>query len=246
VTPAFGLLAAVLAAGLGCLHALQPGHGKTLMAAYVLGEGTRVRQLAHLGLTVAATHTAGVLVLGLAVSTSAAVAPEQVLSGAGAASGALLAGVGIGLLVLRLRQRGTADHAHYHGHHHDVWADLDPGGGPKPARTSPAPRTGGWRVVGMGFAGGLVPSPSALVVLLAATALGRVWFGVVLVLAYGVGMAGALVAAGALLVRARPRLEAWAAGGGLVGATMRALPVLTAVGLLVGGVTLAARSVALA
>ena len=94
----------------------------------------------------------------------------------------------------------------------------------------------------MGFAGGLVPSPSALVVLLGATALGRVWFGVLLVVAYGLGMAAALVAAGALLVRARPRLDAWSRASGRIGATVRALPVLTAVGLLVGGLSLAARA----
>jgi ABC-type nickel/cobalt efflux system permease component RcnA len=94
----------------------------------------------------------------------------------------------------------------------------------------------------MGFAGGLVPSPSALVVLLGATALGRVWFGVLLVVAYGLGMAAALVAAGALLVRARPRLDAWARGPGRLGVAVRALPVLTAGGLLLGGLSLAARS----
>jgi ABC-type nickel/cobalt efflux system permease component RcnA len=234
VTPAFGLLAAVLALGLGCVHALAPGHGKTLMAAYVLGEDSRLRQLTGLGLTVAATHTAGVLVLGVAVSASTAVAPESVLTGTSVASGVLLASVGAGLLVRRLR-RGQPAHEHHHhgpghahdhghGHHHHL------------------PRAGSWRVLGMGFAGGLVPSPSALVVLLGATALGRVWFGVLLVVAYGLGMAAALVAAGALLVRARPRLDAWARSGGRIGTAVRALPVLTAGGLLVGGLSLAARA----
>jgi nickel/cobalt exporter len=213
--------------------AFAPGHGKTLMAAYVLGEDSRLRQLAGLGLTVAATHTAGVLVLGVAVSASTAIAPEAVLTGTSVASGVLLAAVGAGLLLRRLRRGRTAhehahDHAHEHGHphhHHHL------------------PKAGSWRVVGMGFAGGLVPSPSALVVLLGATALGRVWFGVLLVVAYGLGMAAALVGAGALLVRARPRLDAWARAGGRMGAAVRALPVLTAGGLLVGGLSLAARAV---
>lgn len=235
VTPAFGLLAALLALGLGCLHALAPGHGKTLMAAYVLGEDSRLRQLAGLGLTVAATHTAGVLVLGVAVSASTAVAPEAVLTGTSVASGLLLAAVGAGLLLRRLRRGRPAhehqhDHAHGHGHGH---------GHPHHHHL---PRAGSWRVVGMGFAGGLVPSPSALVVLLGATALGRVWFGVLLVVAYGLGMAAALVGAGALLVRARPRLDAWARAGGRMGTAVRALPVLTAGGLLVGGLSLATRA----
>ena len=228
VTPAFGLLAALLAVALGCLHALAPGHGKTLMAAYVLGEDSRLRQLAGLGLTVAATHTMGVLVLGVAVSASTAVAPEAVLTGTSVASGVLLAAVGAGLLARRFR-RGSAEHdhghPHGHGHHHHL------------------PRAGSWRVVGMGFAGGLVPSPSALVVLLGATALGRVWFGVLLVMAYGIGMAASLVAAGALLVRARPRLDAWSRGPGRIGAAVRALPLITAGGLLVGGLSLAARAI---
>jgi nickel/cobalt transporter (NicO) family protein len=238
VTPAFGLLAALLAVGLGCLHALAPGHGKTLMAAYVLGEDSRLRQLAGLGLTVAATHTLGVLVLGVAVSVSTAVAPEAVLTGTSVASGVLLAAVGAGLLVRRLRRGSSGpssghDHGHHHDHHgHDHGHDHHH-----------LPRAGSWRVVGMGFAGGLVPSPSALVVLLGATALGRVWLGVLLVVAYGLGMAASLVAAGALLVRARPRLDAWSRGPGRLGAAVRALPVLTAGGLLIGGVSLAARAV---
>jgi nickel/cobalt transporter (NicO) family protein len=237
VTPAFGLLAAVLAVGLGCLHALAPGHGKTLMAAYVLGEDSRLRQLAGLGLTVAATHTAGVLVLGVAVSASTAIAPESVLTATSVASGVLLAAVGAGLLVRRLR-RGRPAHGHHdhHGHDHPHGHDHDHG------HHHHLPRAGSWRVLGMGFAGGLVPSPSALVVLLGATALGRVWFGVLLVVAYGLGMAAALVAAGALLARARPRLDARSRASGRIGATVRALPVLTAGGLLVGGLSLAARA----
>jgi nickel/cobalt transporter (NicO) family protein len=230
VTPAFGLLAALLAVALGCLHALAPGHGKTLMAAYVLGEDSRLRQLAALGLTVAATHTMGVLVLGVAVSASTAVAPEAVLTGTSVASGVLLAVVGAGLLARRLGRRPADHHDHAHGHDHPHGHHYH------------LPRAGSWRVVGMGFAGGLVPSPSALVVLLGATALGRVWFGVLLVVAYGLGMAAALVAAGALLVRARPRLDAWSRGPGRLGVAVRALPVLTAGGLLLGGLSLAARS----
>jgi ABC-type nickel/cobalt efflux system permease component RcnA len=223
-------LAALLAVALGCLHALAPGHGKTLMAAYVLGEDSRLRQLAALGLTVAATHTMGVLVLGVAVSASTAVAPEAVLTGTSVASGVLLAVVGAGLLARRLGRRPADHHDHAHGHDHPHGHHYH------------LPRAGSWRVVGMGFAGGLVPSPSALVVLLGATALGRVWFGVLLVVAYGLGMAAALVAAGALLVRARPRLDAWARGPGRLGVAVRALPVLTAGGLLLGGLSLAARS----
>ncbi|CAN5427221.1 hypothetical protein BH18ACT1_BH18ACT1_13790 [soil metagenome] len=242
VTPGFGLLAVLLALGLGAVHALQPGHGKTLMAAYVVGEGSRLRSLADIGLTVALTHTAGVLVLGLVVSASAAIAPEQVLTGASVASGVLLALVGLGLLVRRLRGRRT-DHGHGHSHSHPH-AHGHSHGHAHPHE--PAPERSRRSVVAMGFAGGLVPSPSALVVLLGATALGRVWFGLLLVLAYGLGLAAALVAAGLLLLRARPRLESWAAGSGPLGALTRALPVVTAAALLVGGLSLAGRALVLA
>lgn len=95
----------------------------------------------------------------------------------------------------------------------------------------------------MGFAGGLVPSPSALVVLLGAIALGRAWFGVLVIAAYGIGMALTLVIAGLLLARLRDRLERLLTPDRprlLVGARM--LPGLTAALVLIGGVVLVARA----
>jgi ABC-type nickel/cobalt efflux system permease component RcnA len=95
----------------------------------------------------------------------------------------------------------------------------------------------------MGVAGGLVPSPSALVVLLGATYLGRAWFGVVLVLLYGLGMAGTLTVAGLLLLRAQAALDrrGWALGrDGRLG---RLLPVLTAVVVVGVGLVLVLRGV---
>jgi ABC-type nickel/cobalt efflux system permease component RcnA len=148
-----------------------------------------VRQAALIGLTVTATHTAGVLTLGLALAASTVVAPESLYPWLGLASGALLASVGAGLLRRALRARTHHHHDHDHPHPH-------------------APRPVGWPgLVAMGFAGGLVPSPSALVVLLGAIALGRAWFGVVLVVVYGLGMAATLTGAGLLLVRARAFLD---------------------------------------
>ncbi len=97
------MLAVLLAAVLGASHAMLPGHGKTVMAAYLAGRrGTR-RDALLVGATVTATHTAGVLVLGLVLSVSATVAPEGVLSGLGVASGLLVAGIGVGLLMSACR-----------------------------------------------------------------------------------------------------------------------------------------------
>ena len=93
----------------------------------------------------------------------------------------------------------------------------------------------------MGMAGGLVPTPSALVVLLGATALGRAWFGVVLVGIYGIGMAATLLAAGMLLVKVQGWLERQYAEARWMTLSVRLLPVLTAVLLIVGGLSIAVR-----
>lgn len=239
LTVGVGLVAFALAVGLGALHALAPGHGKTVMAAFLVGERGSLRQAWLIGLTVTVTHTAGVLLLGLTLTATDVAAPERVYPLLGAASGLLLGGVGVMLLVRALRAaRATQQHQghehphphdHDHGEDHDDDRDPDHGhhGHDHPhanghddgdthrhgvfSHRHVVPDVGrplGWRsVVAMGFAGSLVPSPSALVVLLGAVALGRAWFGVVLVLAYGIGMAATLTGAGLLLARARDRLD---------------------------------------
>ena len=121
-TLGFGLLALVAAVALGALHALAPGHGKTVMAAYLVGERGSLRQAALLGLTVTSTHTAGVLLLGLLLSGSTAVVPEELYPWLGVTSGAMLAGVGISLLVRAWRRRSgglAAFTAHRHHGEHD-------------------------------------------------------------------------------------------------------------------------------
>ena len=121
-----------------------------------------------MGATVTLTHTGGVLAVGLLLSTSTAFAGDRLLAYLGVASGLLVVLVGAGMLRSALRHRA---HAHEH-HHHEPHGKLG--------------------LAGMGLAGGLVPSPSALVVLLGAIGLGRPGFGVLLVLAYGLGMAATL------------------------------------------------------
>lgn len=265
------LAAVALALVLGGLHSLAPGHGKTMMAATVLARrGAAAREVLTIGATVAATHTIGVLVLGTAIWTSQALAPEHVLSWLTLASGALLVVTGAMLLV---RRRGFGhghhhhdhDHAH-HGHAHDDHHDHDQDGhddhhahdhhahdhhahghhahhghGRAPVTAGPIGRR--W-LVAMGVAGGLVPTPSALVVLLGAAALGRTWFGVVLVAVYGIGMAATLLVAGVALVRLQGWLERrWYATRWLA-LTMRVAPVVTATALMGGGLLVAARAMA--
>ncbi|MFI7086831.1 nickel/cobalt transporter [Streptomyces anulatus] len=260
ITLPVGLLALFLALVLGASHAAMPGHGKTIMAAYLAGRrGTR-RDALTVGATVTLTHTAGVLVLGLALPVSTHLAGETVLMWLGAASGLLVTSIGLWLLLGAVRGRPQHNHHHHgpghshshvdhhhgdghgHGHAHDHGADSSHHHGPvaptlerdsastgelhatsavatlslpyhehHSADTSTAPRkvrrTSRSGLIGMGIAGGLVPSPSALVVLLGAVALGRTAFGVLLVIGYGLGMAATLTLAGLLLVRLRERIE---------------------------------------
>ncbi|MFE3381460.1 nickel/cobalt transporter [Streptomyces anulatus] len=262
ITLPVGLLALLLALVLGASHAAMPGHGKTIMAAYLAGRrGTR-RDALTVGATVTLTHTAGVLVLGLALPVSTHLAGESVLMWLGAASGLLVTGIGLWLLMGAVRGRpqhqhhhhhhgpghshshshGDVAHHHDHGHRHDHGPDGSHHHGPassppapdstsatdlrpdvavatlappnhehQPSSTSTPPkstrRASRSGLIGMGIAGGLVPSPSALVVLLGAVALGRTAFGVLLVIGYGLGMAATLTLAGLLLVRLRERIE---------------------------------------
>jgi len=241
LTLGFGLVALGLAVGLGAIHAFAPGHGKTVMAAYLVGQRGSLRQAAVIGTTVTATHTAGVLLLGLALSLSTSLAPESIYPWLGVASGLLLAGVGAGML---LRATGcrpqlvAAGQGHFHDHRHSP--DHSHGHSHGPHQRGPVE----WRsLVPLGLAGGLVPSPSAVVVLLGAIALGRAWFGVALVIAYGLGMAVTLTGAGLALVRARGAIEDRMAstGGRRLSAVAGALPKLTAACIVAGGLLLTFR-----
>lgn len=254
LTPLVGVLALLLSLVLGASHAALPGHGKTVIAAYLAGKNGSVRDAVTVGATVTVTHTAGVLVLGLLISGSSAIAGESVLGWLGVASGLLVTLIGAMLLRSALRTRSTPEparepvlagvvaghdlrtqsprgHGHGHGHGHSHGHSHGFG------------RSG---LIGMGIAGGLVPSPSALVVLLGAIALGRTWFGVLLVLGYGVGMAATLTLVGILLVRLRDRFDQLPFPGlrNRLTRLRNWLPALTATLVLVVGLGLAIRAAA--
>ncbi|QES39399.1 nickel transporter [Streptomyces venezuelae] len=199
LTPAFAALALGTAVLLGALHALAPGHGKTLMAATAAARGrASVRDVLPLAASVTVTHTLGVLALGLLVSGGSAAGPS-VVAWLGVVSGLLVTGAGV-LLVRRAwqRRRGT-DHDHGHAHDHDHTHSHSHGHHHTHDHRSPGTSLRG--TLFLGFAGGLVPSPSAVVVLVGAAALGEAWFGLLLVVAYGAGLAATLTAAGFLVVR---------------------------------------------
>ncbi|MFJ8635295.1 nickel transporter [Streptomyces sp. NPDC093568] len=288
LTLGFAALALVIAIFLGAMHALAPGHGKTIMAAVATARGGRARMkdVMPLAASVTVTHTLGVVALGLLVTAGSAAAPS-VITWLGIASGALVIAAGVTLVRRAWHIRGHGhghgpahdhdhdhphghghdhDHPHGHSHDHDDHADPHPHEhphetdharerqpvlvaahthtateAPAPAPTHvhahtppadhhdhshdhphPHPHThkrgllththGGFThshptaptlrgTILLGFAGGLVPSPSAVVVLVGAAALGKAWFGLLLVVAYGVGLALTLTAAGFAVVK---------------------------------------------
>ncbi|WP_189177289.1 nickel transporter [Streptomyces lasiicapitis] len=229
LTWTFALLAVATAVLLGALHALAPGHGKTLMAATAAARGSAtLRDVLPLAASVTVTHTLGVVALGLLVAGGSAAAPS-VVAWLGVASGLLVTGAGALLLRRAWRRRTahghhghvhTGDHEHTHGHGHThghAHTHEHPHGHKHPhshTHHHPPPTLRGTLL--LGFAGGLVPSPSAVVVLVGAAALGEAWFGLLLVLAYGAGLALTLTAAGFLVVRLGGRVTA-AAGRRLRG-----------------------------
>ncbi|MER7835945.1 nickel transporter [Streptomyces sp. NPDC096040] len=280
LTVGFAALALCVAIGLGAMHALAPGHGKTLMAATAAARGgrARLRDVLPLAASVTVTHTLGVVALGVLVTAGSAATPS-VIAWLGIASGALILVAGVNL-ARRAWHNRAHEQAHAHGHHHDhdhddqhevaekrelavvgaheharahththdhphehghahghgegarphasarpgvpplgeiedkaVQAEGGSGGaGPSAGHTNTLHSHGGFThthptaptlrgTILLGFAGGMVPSPSAVVVLVGAAALGQAWFGLLLVVAYGVGLALTLTAAGFAVVR---------------------------------------------
>ncbi len=244
LTPLVLLVSVLTAAALGAGHALTPGHGKTLMAAYLVGtRGTPVHA-AGLGLSVALSHTLGILLLaGLVVGAQGLLPPDLVVRIAPVVAAISIVAIGAWMLIGEARRRwgrrgldtthhhehdATAqsdhDHAHHHDHDHDhahakgrdqadERAPLDrTGEHSHGGRThSHLPATGStisWRsLFVLGLAGGLIPSASALLILLGSIAAGRPAFGFVLVVAFGFGMAAVMSGIGLALVLARGRLD---------------------------------------
>ncbi|MGW2329465.1 HoxN/HupN/NixA family nickel/cobalt transporter [Streptomyces sp. NPDC001700] len=263
ITFGFAMTAFGIAVLLGAMHALAPGHGKTMMAAAAAAGGrSAMRDVLALGASVTVTHTMGVFALGLLVTAGSAAAPS-VISWLGIASGALVALTGAGLLRKAVRRHRHVkahqhqhhahdhghDHGHGHGHSHTHTHTHDHGDGHTHTHELRPTLRG---TLLMGFAGGMVPSPSAVVVLVGAAALGQAWFGVVLVIAYGLGLALTLTAAGFTAVRVgqeaaerlMARRERAGRGHKVLGVLHRASPFGTAAVVLVLGCGLVLRGAA--
>lgn len=212
------ILASILGAVFwGAAHALSPGHGKTVVAAYLIGTRGTAKHAAFLGLTVTITHTAGVFALGgITLWLARYLLPETLYPWLNVASGLLVVIIGVSLVAQRLRGDGaTPDHDHEHaelatppdGQDGENWRALSHTHGGR-AHTHLPPGAAGARVTWrsllvLGVSGGLIPCPSALVLLLSAISLGRIGFGMVLVVAFSAGLAVVLTAIGLLCVYAR-------------------------------------------
>jgi ABC-type nickel/cobalt efflux system permease component RcnA len=189
------LLAAAIAAGLGALHALEPGHGKTIVAAYLVGSKGTVRHALLLGMVVTISHTGGVYLLGgITLYAQKYILPDRIYPFLGVLSGILIAGMGCYLF---LQRYVGAEFAHTHRHELSV-----PAGATKEGIRLQPGKVSARQLLVLGITGGIVPCPAALVVLLSAVALHRTGFGLFLIFAFSIGLAAVLIAMGLMAVYA--------------------------------------------
>lgn len=224
-----GALMAGLAGALvvGAVHALSPGHGKSVAAAYLVGAKGRPVHALLLGGIVAAMHTGSTIALGLATwYATGEVAPGRVIDQTRNVTALAVLAIGVYLAVTRTRAwrhdrahaHGHHDHGHEHGHHtHSHEA---------PEGVHPFSKKG---LVALGLSGGLLPSPSALVVLLAGLSAGRVPLALALVGAFSIGLAAAVAGAGLAVLKGKDLIEPHLPA---------AIPLLAAYAVLAAGVVL--------
>ena len=258
----------------GAMHALTPGHGKTIVGAYLVGSRGTLKHAVYLGLTTTITHTLGVFVLGLITLFAAEfILPEKLFPWIGLLSGLFVVGIGVNLFASRLKTSGlpfravkrrpdyahslqsltpALEHPHAHGlshshryvlsltdeHHHSHYFEHDsedhrrhhPGHSHHShdnhhEHSHTPPDSLSWRsLLALGISGGLLPCPSALVVLLGAIALNRIVLGLVLVLAFSLGLAGTLTAIGTVFIYAGKLFERFPSQGRII----KVLPALSA------------------
>jgi nickel/cobalt transporter (NicO) family protein len=253
----------------GAFHSLSPGHGKTIVGAYLTGAKATAQHALFLGLTTTVTHTTGVFLLGLvALFASNFIEVEQLLPWFSVFSGVLIVSIGLQLLRDRWRRRHHShshaqeyphshdhghDHVHPHSHNHDHGADdhghihphshhVHVHGHHHPhelARFQDEATIRWSSLIAIGISGGLVPCPSALILLLSSISLGHVSLGLLLVLAFSLGLAGVLTGLGLLLIYARSRFERVSMSGRL----LTLFPALSAVIITLFGIGLTANAV---
>jgi nickel/cobalt exporter len=235
----FLITAAFIAFGLGALHALEPGHGKTIVAAYLVGSRGTARHALLLGVIVTASHTAGVFALGaITLYASRYIVPEQLYPWLGVFSGLTIAGLG-GYMFLRRWSGLDLDHSHTSGQLHGHWFSSRKKDAPAPEPTQPGKPISLYQLFALGITGGIIPCPAALVVLLSAFALHRIGLGFFLIMAFSLGLAAVLISFGMLMVYGRRFMAGLQVNGPL---TTRWLPVASAAFMTVLGAGIAVRA----
>ena len=233
------LFALAVAVGLGAFHALEPGHGKTLVAAYLVGSHGTFKHALLLGLVVTAAHTAGVYLLGLAtLYASQYIVPERLYPWLGLASGIMIMTLGSMLLLRRHRDKHgmhSHQHGHTHHHHHGLHDREYHSHGDAHHHHEPNENVSLKQLLALGVSGGIVPCPAALVVLLSAVSMQRIGFGLLLIGAFSVGLATVLVAVGMLMVYARRFMSRFRGEGRII---TRWLPLASSAFILLIGVGL--------
>jgi ABC-type nickel/cobalt efflux system permease component RcnA len=221
LTPLVVLVSLAAALFWGAAHALSPGHGKSIVTAYLVGKRGSAKDAALLGGIVTLTHTIGVFALGLVtLALSQWIVPDRLYPWIDLTAGLLVVSIGAGVLRSRFLHARAHRHGHGHGHHHHHHHhDHD---------TS---RRG---LLAVGVSGGLLPCPSALVVLLAAISLHRLAFGLVLIVAFSLGLALSITGIGLVAVLARSAFARRSFDGLLV----RALPAASAAVIIVAGLVM--------
>jgi nickel/cobalt transporter (NicO) family protein len=261
----------------GAMHAMTPGHGKTIVGAYLVGSRGTMKHALYLGLTTTITHTLGVFALGLITLFAAQyIVPEKLFPWLTLLSGLFVVGIGINLFVSRFRSSGVVllklkatvpepalqpvfehshaegrghshqyvlnparQHLHVHDHDHPHVHRHDDHGHDHGDHSHMPPEQITWRnLLALGISGGLLPCPSALVVLLGAIALNRIGFGLILVLVFSLGLAGALTAIGMMFIYAGKLFNRFPSQGRI----LRFLPVLSALFVSIIGIGIAIKA----
>ena len=250
--PTMGFLVVALGVSFlaGAAHAFSPGHGKAVVAAYLAGSRGTIGDAVYLGTVVTITHTAGVFALGLvALYASQYLLVDRLLVWFSFMSGLLIVIIGGWLFWSRwqaFRSGNSAEehqhrhwplgkphsHSHGHGHHHEHDHSHGHGGREHShghdhgnGHHHHPPRAGRGSLLSLGISGGLVPCPEAMAVLLISFTINRIALGLLVLVAFSLGLAAVLIAIGIAMVLAGPALSRLTKDGPL----LRVLPVGSAV-----------------
>ncbi len=237
ITPSIALLGLLIAMGFGAFHAMSPGHGKAVVGAYLVGSKGTAKHAVFLGLIVTVTHTLGVFALGLlTLFASNYILPETLMPFLSFFSGLIVLYIGLTMFKTRLFSalgyRGGQHHDHgghshsnleaAHTHSHDDQEHTHDGH----THTHAIPDEITWKsLLALGVSGGLLPCPSALVLMLSAISGNRIGYGIILTIAFSFGLAATLTLVGLLFLYGGRLFD----GGKLSQSRiMKALPVVSA------------------